>query len=75
MTQRFKCQAYISKFCGGRKCDVMIIEDLWLESTEVQDESKVKEHAFVSARNNFGLVCCRWFHYGLGYMNFSSAIK
>jgi hypothetical protein len=42
-------------------CDVMSIEDLWLESPEVQDTSKVNEHTLVSAKNNFGLLCCRWF--------------
>jgi hypothetical protein len=41
--------------------DVMSIEDLWLESPEVQDTSRVNEHALVSAKNNFGLLCCRWF--------------
>lgn len=42
-------------------CDVMSIEDLWLESPEVQDTSKVSERTLVSANNNFGLLCCRWF--------------
>jgi hypothetical protein len=33
----------------------MNIEDLWIESPEVENTSKVsKESAFVSARNNFG---------------------
>jgi len=39
----------------------MSIEDLWLESPEVQDTSKVNECGLVSAKNIFGLLCCRWF--------------
>jgi hypothetical protein len=40
----------------------MNIEDLWIESPMVEKTSKVNEEgALVSARNNFGLVCCRWF--------------
>jgi len=39
----------------------MNIEDPWLESPEVQDIRKVNECVLVSAKNNFGLLCCRWF--------------
>ena len=51
----------------------MSIEDLWLESPEVQDTSKVNECTLVSKELLWTLML-QVVHYGLCCMNFSLAV-